>query len=147
MYLIKFNNIDTFIALNLALFVNAGILILAASSFNKNGLNVTSIEEAHKLISPLLGTSVAAVLFAVALIAAGQSSTITGTLAGQIIMEGYLNLRLQPWVRRLITRCLAIIPAIIVISYFGDSAIDDMLILSQIILSMQLGFAVIPLIP
>lgn len=143
---IKFNTIDTIIALNLALFVNAGILILAASSFNTNGLHVTSIEEAHKLIAPLLGTSAAAILFAVALIAAGQSSTVTGTLAGQIIMEGYLNLRLQPWVRRLITRSLAIIPAIIVIVYFGDSAIDDMLILSQIILSMQLGFAVIPLI-
>ena len=111
---IRFNTIDSVIALNLALFVNAGILILAASSFNKNGLQVTSIEQAYELISPLLGTSLAAILFAVALIAAGQSSTITGTLAGQIIMEGYLNLHLQPWVRRIITRSLAIIPAIIV---------------------------------
>jgi manganese transport protein len=143
---IRFNTIDSVIALNLALFVNAGILIVAAASFNVNGLQVTSIENAHELISPLLGTSLAAVIFAIALIAAGQSSTITGTLAGQIIMEGYLNLRIQPWVRRLITRCLAIGPAIITIIVLGDKAVDDMLIWSQILLSMQLGFAIIPLI-
>ena len=143
---IRFNNIDSVIALNLALFVNAGILIVAAASFNANGLQITSIENAHQLISPVLGTGLAAILFAVALIAAGQSSTITGTLAGQIIMEGYLNLRIQPWVRRMITRCLAIGPAIITISIVGDKAIDDMLIWSQILLSMQLGFAIIPLI-
>ena len=143
---IRFNTIDSVIALNLALFVNAGILIVAAASFNKNGLQVTSIENAHELISPLLGTGLAAILFAIALIAAGQSSTITGTLAGQIIMEGYLNLRIQPWVRRLITRCLAIGPAIITIIVLGDKAVDDMLIWSQILLSMQLGFAIIPLI-
>lgn len=143
---IRFNTIDSVIALNLALFVNAGILIVAAASFNVNGIKVTSIENAHELISPLLGTGIAAILFAIALIAAGQSSTITGTLAGQIIMEGYLNLRIQPWVRRLITRCLAIGPAIIIILIFGDKAVDDMLIWSQILLSMQLGFAIIPLI-
>jgi len=143
---IRFNTIDSVIALNLALFVNAGILIVAAASFNVNGLQITSIENAHQLISPLLGTGLAAILFAVALIAAGQSSTITGTLAGQIIMEGYLNLRIQPWVRRIITRCLAIGPAIIIIIIVGDKAIDDMLIWSQILLSMQLGFAIIPLI-
>ncbi len=143
---IKFNIIDSIIALNLALFVNAAILILAASSFNKMGLEVTGIEEAHKLLTPLMGTGLAAVLFAVALIAAGQSSTITGTLAGQIIMEGYLNLRLQPWVRRIITRLLAIVPAMITILYAGESVTDELLIASQIILSMQLGFAIVPLI-
>lgn len=143
---IRFNIIDSVIALNLALFVNAAILILAASSFNKNGLQITGIEEAHQFLTPLLGTGLAAILFAVALIAAGQSSTITGTLAGQIIMEGYLNLRLQPWVRRIITRMLAVVPAVITILFAGESATDDLLILSQIILSMQLGFAIIPLI-
>jgi manganese transport protein len=143
---IRFNTIDSVIALNLALFVNAGILIVAAASFNINGLQVTTIENAHELISPLLGTGLAAILFAVALIAAGQSSTITGTLAGQIIMEGYLDLRIQPWVRRLITRCFAIGPAILTILIFGDSVVNDMLIWSQILLSLQLGFAIIPLI-
>ncbi|MCD6069409.1 MAG: mntH [Bacteroidetes bacterium] len=143
---IRFNVIDSVIALNLALFVNAAILILAASSFNKNGLQVTGIEEAHEFLTPLMGTGLAAILFAVALIAAGQSSTITGTLAGQIIMEGYLNLRLQPWVRRIITRLLAVVPAMLVIIFVGESATDDLLILSQIILSMQLGFAIVPLI-
>ena len=143
---IKFNIIDSVIALNLALFVNAAILILAASSFNKLGLKVTGIEQAHELLTPLMGTGLAAVLFAVALIAAGQSSTITGTLAGQIIMEGYLNLRLQPWVRRIITRLLAIVPAMITIMYAGEAVTDELLIASQIILSMQLGFAIVPLI-
>jgi manganese transport protein len=143
---IRFNIIDSVIALNLALFVNGAILILAASSFNKNGLHVTSIEEAHEFLTPLLGTGMAAILFAVALIAAGQSSTITGTLAGQIIMEGYLNLRLQPWVRRMITRLLAVVPAMLTIIFVGEAATDDLLILSQIILSMQLGFAIVPLI-
>ena len=144
---IKFNNIDSVIALNLALFVNAAILILAASSFNKNGLTeVTSIEDAHKFLTPLLGTSVAAIFFAIALIAAGQSSTVTGTLAGQIIMEGYLNLRLQPWVRRIITRLIAIVPAFICLIVFGDGITEQLLIFSQVVLSMQLGFAIIPLI-
>lgn len=144
---IKFNFIDTFIALNLALFVNAAILILAAAAFFSNGLNhVSEIQDAHKLLNDVLGTKFAPVLFAIALIAAGQSSTLTGTLSGQIVMEGYLNLRIQPWLRRLITRLIAIIPAFIVIYLFGESATGQLLILSQVILSLQLGFAVIPLI-
>ena len=144
---IKANIIDTGIALNLALFVNAGILILAAATFHKNGLyNVSEIQDAYKYLEPMLGTSYARILFAVALIAAGQSSTLTGTLSGQIVMEGYLNIRLQPWLRRLITRLLAIIPAVIVIYIFGDGMTGELLILSQVILSLQLGFAVIPLI-
>lgn len=144
---LKYNFIDSTIALNLAFFVNAAILILAAATFHKNGFfQVAEIQDAHKLLEPILGTKWAPVLFAVALIAAGQSSTITGTLAGQIIMEGYLNFRMQPWVRRIITRLIAIIPAVIVISIFGESVTGKMLILSQVILSLQLGFAIIPLI-
>ncbi len=144
---LKYNFMDTAIALNLAFFVNAAILILAAATFYKNGLHeVAEIQDAHKLLEPLLGTQWAPILFAIALIAAGQSSTITGTLAGQIIMEGYLNLRIQPWVRRIITRLIAIIPAVIVISVFGEGVTGKLLILSQVILSLQLGFAIIPLI-
>jgi len=144
---IKYNIIDSAIALNLALFVNAAILILAAAVFYKNGYNgVSEIQDAHRLLEPLLGKSYAPILFAVALIAAGQSSTVTGTLAGQIVMEGYLDLRIAPWLRRIITRLLAVIPAILVISLLGESATGDMLILSQVILSMQLGFAIIPLL-
>jgi manganese transport protein len=144
---LKYNFIDSTIALNLAFFVNAAILILAAATFYKNGLfEVAEIQDAHQLLEPMLGTQWAPILFAVALIAAGQSSTITGTLAGQIIMEGYLNLRIQPWVRRIITRLIAIVPAVIVISIFGESVTGKMLILSQVILSLQLGFAIIPLI-
>jgi len=143
---IKFNFIDTTVALNLAFFVNAAILILAATAFYKNGLfEVAEIEDAHKLLEHIFG-GVAPTLFAVALIAAGQSSTITGTLAGQIIMEGHLNLRIVPWLRRLITRLLAIIPAFFTILYFGESSLGALLILSQVVLSLQLGFAVIPLI-
>ena len=143
---IKFNFIDTAIALNLAFFVNAAILILAAAAFYKNGLHeVAEIQDAHKLLEHIFG-GVAPTLFAIALIAAGQSSTVTGTLAGQIIMEGHLNLRIEPWLRRLITRTLAIIPAFFTILYFGDDAIGGLLILSQVVLSLQLGFAVIPLI-
>ncbi|MFM9989472.1 Nramp family divalent metal transporter [Flavobacterium sp.] len=144
---LKYNFIDSTIALNLAFFVNAAILILAAATFYKNGMfEVAEIQDAHQLLAPMLGTSWAPILFAIALIAAGQSSTITGTLAGQIIMEGYLNLRIQPWVRRIITRLIAIVPAVIVISVFGESVTGKMLILSQVILSLQLGFAIIPLI-
>ena len=144
---LKYNLIDSTIALNLAFFVNAAILILAAATFHKAGMfNVAEIQDAHQLLAPMLGTKWAPILFAVALIAAGQSSTITGTLAGQIIMEGYLNLRIQPWVRRIITRLIAIVPAVIVISVFGESVTGKMLILSQVILSLQLGFAIIPLI-
>lgn len=144
---IKYNFIDSTIALNLAFFVNAAILILAAATFYKNGMfNVAEIQDAHQFMEPILGTKWAPILFAVALIAAGQSSTITGTLAGQIVMEGYLNLRIQPWVRRIITRLIAIIPAVIVITIFGESVTGKLLILSQVILSLQLGFAIIPLI-
>jgi manganese transport protein len=144
---IKYNFIDSTIALNLAFFVNAAILILAAATFYRNGMyEVAEIQDAYRFLQPLLGTKWAPVLFAVALIAAGQSSTVTGTLAGQIIMEGYLNLRIQPWVRRIITRLIAIVPAVIVILIFGESVTGKMLILSQVILSLQLGFAIIPLI-
>lgn len=144
---IKFNFIDTTIALNLALFVNAAILILAAAAFFTTGrTDVAEIQDAHNLLHDVLGTKMAPALFAIALIAAGQSSTLTGTLSGQIVMEGYLNLRIQPWLRRLITRLIAIVPAFIVISIYGEKATGDLLILSQVILSMQLGFAIIPLI-
>jgi manganese transport protein len=144
---IKFNLIDSTIALNLAFFVNAAILVLAAATFYKSGLfNVSEINDAYKFLAPLIGNKIAPILFAIALIAAGQSSTLTGTLAGQIIMEGYLNLRIQPWLRRLLTRLLAIIPAIIAITVLGDSVTGELLILSQVILSLQLGFAIVPLI-
>lgn len=144
---IKFNLIDSTIALNLAFFVNAAILVLAASTFYKNGMfNVGEIQDAHNFLAPLLGTKWAPILFAVALIAAGQSSTITGTLAGQIVMEGYLNLRIQPWIRRIITRSIAIVPAVLTITYLGEESTGELLILSQVILSLQLGFAIVPLI-
>jgi manganese transport protein len=144
---LKLNFIDTTIALNLAFFVNAAILVLAAAVFFKTGrTDVAEIKDAHHLLDQLLGTKLAPVLFAVALIAAGQSSTVTGTLAGQIVMEGYLRLRINPWMRRLLTRLIAIIPAVIVILINGEDNIDDLLILSQVILSLQLGFAIIPLI-
>ncbi|RYF20356.1 MAG: iron/manganese transporter [Flavobacteriales bacterium] len=143
---IKFNFIDTAVALNLAFFVNAAILILAAAAFFKNGYHeVAEIQDAHRLLSHIFGP-IAPALFAIALIAAGQSSTVTGTLAGQIIMEGHLNLRIEPWLRRLITRLLAIIPAFCTILFFGDDALGGLLILSQVVLSLQLGFAIIPLI-
>jgi len=143
---LKFNLIDTTVALNLAFFVNAAILILAAAAFFKNGLHeVAEIQDAHKLLSNIFG-NIAPTLFAIALIAAGQSSTVTGTLAGQIIMEGHINLRIQPWLRRLITRLLAIIPAFFTILHYGDDALGGLLVLSQVVLSLQLGFAVIPLI-
>ena len=144
---IKFNRIDSTVALNIAFLVNAAILILAATVFFKTGnSNVGEIKEAHQLLAPLLGSKIAPILFAVALIAAGQSSTITGTLAGQIVMEGYLQLRINPWARRLLTRLLAIIPALIVILIYGEERVDALLVLSQVILSLQLGFAIIPLI-
>jgi manganese transport protein len=144
---LRLNLLDSTIALNLAFFVNAAILILAGAVFFKSGrTEVASITEAHKLLSPLLGSKMASILFAVALIAAGQSSTITGTLAGQIVMEGHLRLRINPLLRRLITRLLAIIPAVFVIGFSGESKVDQLLVFSQVILSLQLGFAVIPLI-
>jgi len=143
---LKMNFIDSAIALNLAFFVNAAILVLAGKVFFESGrTDVGEIKTAHELLKPMLG-SVAPVLFAVALIAAGQSSTITGTLAGQIVMEGYLRLRIAPWMRRLLTRLIAVIPAVIVILINGEENIDSLLILSQVILSLQLGFAIIPLI-
>lgn len=144
---LKWNLIDSSIALNIAFLVNAAILVLAATVFFKTGrTEVAEIKEAHQLLAPLLGSGVAPVLFAVALIAAGQSSTVTGTLAGQIVMEGYLRLRINPWIRRLITRLLAIIPAVLVIAIYGEQEVDSLLVFSQVILSMQLGFAIIPLI-
>jgi manganese transport protein len=144
---IKYNFIDSAIALNAAFFVNAAILILAASTFYKAGMfEVEDIQDAYKFLTPLLGTHWASILFGVALIAAGQSSTITGTLAGQIVMEGYLNLRIAPWLRRLITRLIAIIPAYIVILIYGESQTGALLVFSQVVLSLQLGFAIIPLI-
>ena len=144
---LKFNRIDSTIALNIAFFVNAAILVLAATVFFKTGNSgVAEIKDAHRLLQPLLGSTLAPKLFAIALIAAGQSSTITGTLAGQIVMEGYLQLRINPWVRRLLTRLLAIIPALLVIIIYGDDKVDALLVLSQVILSLQLGFAIIPLI-
>lgn len=144
---LKYNFIDSVIALNLAFFVNAAILILAAAVFFENGLyEVAEIQDAHALLEPLLGSKIAPAFFAIALIAAGQSSTLTGTLAGQIVMEGHLNLRIQPWVRRLITRMLAIIPALFTVIYFGEGSTGRLLVLSQVVLSLQLGFAIIPLI-
>lgn len=142
----KFNLFDSVIALNAAFFVNAAILILAASVFFKNGLEVTKLQQAHELISPLLGTTLAGAAFALALLVAGQASTLTGTLAGQIIMEGFLNFKIRPFLRRLITRMLAIVPAVIVILSSGDEGSYKLLILSQVILSLQLSFAVIPLV-
>jgi manganese transport protein len=143
---IKFNLWDTSIALNLAFFVNAAILILAASAFFRNGyFEVAEIQDAYKLLEHIFG-KIAPTLFAIALIASGQSSTITGTLAGQIIMEGHINLRIEPWLRRLLTRVLAIVPAIFTILYFGENGLGNLIILSQVVLSLQLGFAVIPLI-
>ncbi|HTL83102.1 MAG TPA: Nramp family divalent metal transporter, partial [Bacteroidia bacterium] len=144
---IRYNIFDSAIALNLALFVNAAILILAAAAFwNTGRTDVATISDAHNLLGGILGTKLAPILFAVALIAAGQSSTLTGTLSGQIVMEGYLNLRLTPWIRRLITRLIAIIPAVIVIKLYGEQKTEGLLVLSQVILSLQLGFAIIPLI-
>ena len=144
---IKYNFIDSAIALNAAFFVNSAILVLAASTFFNAGLfEVADIQDAHQLLEPLLGTNLAPILFGIALVAAGQSSTITGTLAGQIVMEGYLNLRIAPWLRRLITRVIAIIPAYIVIIIYGEGETGALLVFSQVILSLQLGFAVIPLI-
>ncbi len=142
----RFNLLDSVIALNGALIVNGAILVLAAAVFFKKGMVVTEIEQAHHLLEPLLGTTLASVLFAIALLSSGQSSTLTGTYAGQICMEGFLNLRLRPWLRRLLTRMLAILPALGTIYLLGESGTFSLLLLSQVILSMQLPFAVIPLI-
>jgi manganese transport protein len=144
---IKFASLDSALALTSALFINGAILVMAAAVFHGTGHEeVASIEDAYQLLSPLLGTGAASVLFAVALLASGQNSTLTGTLAGQIVMEGFVNIRLRPWLRRLITRLLAIVPAIIVVGIYGDGGADPLLILSQVILSLQLSFAVFPLV-
>ncbi len=143
----RMNLVDTVVALNAALFVNGAILVLAAAAFHRSGhTEVASLSEAHRLLEPILGTSLASTLFAVALLSAGQSSTITGTLAGQIVMEGFLRVRVQPWVRRLISRGLAIVPAVVVIVLQGERAVDSLLVLSQVVLSLQLSFAVVPLV-
>src|SRR3954464_12881261 len=142
----RFNLIDSVVALNGALLVNAAILVMSAAVFFKRGLVVTDIKDAHLLLAPLMGTSMAGVMFAVALLCSGQSSTLTGTMAGQIVMEGFLNFRMRPWLRRLLTRMVAVIPAAITILSTGERGAYKLLILSQVILSMQLPFAVIPLI-
>jgi manganese transport protein len=130
----------------LALFINAAILILAAAAFHWSGhQDVAEIQDAYKLLSPMLGVGIASALFAIALLASGQNSTLTGTLAGQIVMEGFINIRLRPWLRRLITRGIAIVPALGVIGYYGEGKTTELLIASQVVLSMQLGFAVWPL--
>ncbi|MGV3465518.1 MAG: Nramp family divalent metal transporter [Heyndrickxia sp.] len=144
---IKFATIDSTVALMLALFVNAAILILAAAAFHTTGHNdVAEIQDAYHLLDPILGSGVAAIFFGIALLASGQNSTLTGTLAGQIVMEGFLNVRIKPWLRRLITRLIAIIPAVIVTIIFGEKGTGQLLILSQVILSLQLSFAVVPLV-
>jgi manganese transport protein len=143
---IRFATIDSTVALMSALFINAAILIVAAAAFHSRGAVVDEIGKAHELLAPMLGTTVAGVLFAVALLASGQNSTLTGTLAGQIVMEGFLEIRLRPWLRRLITRAVAIVPAVIVAALQGEQGTAKLLVLSQVILSLQLPFAVVPLI-
>jgi manganese transport protein len=144
---IRFATLDSTVALLFAFFINAAILILAAATFHNTGhQEVADIGDAYRLLAPLLGTTMASTLFAVALLASGQNSTITGTLAGQIVMEGFLNIRLPAWLRRLITRLIAIIPAVIVTAMYGERGAGGLLILSQVILSLQLSFAVIPLV-
>ena len=144
---IRFASIDSAVALMSALFINAAILVMAAATFHGTGhQDVADISDAYQLLSPLLGTTMASVLFAVALLCSGQNATLTGTLAGQIVMEGFINLRLRPWLRRLITRIIAIIPAIVVVYLYGERGAGPLLILSQVILSLQLPFAVFPLV-
>jgi manganese transport protein len=142
----RYNFFDSAIALNAALFINAAILILSAAVFFKQGVVVTEIQQAHVMLDPLLGTAAASVLFAVALLLAGQSSTLTGTLAGQVVMEGFLNIRMQPWIRRAVTRGVAIVPAVATILLYGEGEVYQLLIFSQVILSLQLPFAVVPLV-
>lgn len=144
---IRFANVDSVAALMLALFVNAAILILAAAVFHRNGrFEIAEIGDAYKLLSPMLGVGVASTLFAVALLASGQNSSLTGTLAGQVVMEGFLHFRMKPWLRRLLTRSLAIVPTVIVTTIYGERGTANLLLLSQVILSLQLSFAVFPLI-
>jgi len=144
---IKYSTWDSTIALFFALFINAAILILSAATFHKAGMtDVAEISDAYHLLAPMLGTTLGSILFGVALLASGQNSTLTGTLAGQIVMEGFLNIRIAAWLRRLITRLIAIIPAVIVTAMYGEQGTIDLLILSQVILSLQLSFAVVPLV-
>jgi manganese transport protein len=144
---IRYNFLDSAIALNFAFLINAAILVMAAASFHRHGMTqVAEIQDAYHTLSPLLGIPFASVLFAVALLCSGQNSTLTGTLAGQIVMEGFLNIQLTPWLRRLITRLIAIIPAIIAVAFYGASGMAKLLIFSQVILSLQLSFAVFPLV-
>ncbi|UOR05267.1 Nramp family divalent metal transporter [Hymenobacter aerilatus] len=144
---IKFATIDSTVSLLLAFFVNGAILVTSAAAFHYNGYrDVADITDAHKLLAPVLGAGAASVLFAVALLASGQNSTLTGTLAGQIVMEGFLDLKLKPWMRRLITRSIAVVPAFVVTLLYGEHGTSELLVLSQVILSFQLSFAVIPLV-
>ncbi len=144
---IKFATIDSTVSLLLAFFINAAILIVAAATFHTTGnTDVADIHDAHKMLAPILGTTFASIFFAIALLASGQNSTLTGTLAGQIVMEGFLNIRLKPWLRRLVTRLIAVIPALIVTIIYGEKGTTNLLVLSQVILSMQLSFAVVPLV-
>jgi manganese transport protein len=144
---ITFGTIDSTVALSIALFINSAILILAAASFHFSGhQDVAEIQDGYKLLSPLLGVAPASAIFAIALLASGQNSTLTATMAGQIVMEGFLQIRLKPWLRRLLTRLVAIVPALLTIVFLGEGSTTNLLILSQVILSLQLSFAVIPLI-
>ncbi|HUK35319.1 MAG TPA: divalent metal cation transporter, partial [Vicinamibacterales bacterium] len=144
---IRFATIDSSVALMFALFINAAMLVMAASVFHGSGHDaVADIGDAYQLLSPLLGTKLASVLFAVALLCSGQNATLTGTLAGQIVMEGFINLRLRPWLRRLMTRLIAIVPAVIVVWLYGEKGTGQLIILSQVVLSLQLSFAVFPLV-
>jgi manganese transport protein len=144
---IRFASIDSAVALMFALFINAAILVMASATFHGTGhQDVADIADAHQLLAPLLGTTMASVLFAVALLCSGQNSTLTGTLAGQIVMEGFINLRIRPWLRRLITRGLAIVPAIVIVALYGERGTGPLIILSQVVLSLQLPFAVFPLV-
>ncbi|HTX79994.1 MAG TPA: Nramp family divalent metal transporter [Longilinea sp.] len=144
---IRYGTIDSTSALMGALFINAAILVLSAATFHTTGhQDVAEIQDAYQLLAPLLGTGLASLLFAIALLASGQNSTLTGTLSGQIVMEGFLNIHIRPWLRRLITRALAIVPAIVVIAVYGEGSATSLLVLSQVVLSVQLSFAVIPLV-
>ncbi|GGA37269.1 Nramp family divalent metal transporter [Paenibacillus physcomitrellae] len=144
---IKYMTWDSTIALTFALLINSAILIVSAATFHVNGMtSVAEIGDAYHLLTPIVGTTLGSIMFAVALLASGQNSTLTGTLAGQIVMEGFVNIRLKPWLRRLITRLIAIIPAVIVTAMYGESGIQDLLVFSQVVLSLQLPFAVVPLV-
>ena len=144
---VKYAVIDSTVALGFALFINAAILVLGAAAFHRRGMHdIADISQAYQLLTPVLGASLASTLFAAALLCSGQNSTLTGTLAGQIVMEGFIHLRLRPWLRRLITRLMAIVPAAIVIGLMGEGQLTNLLILSQVVLSFQLPFAVVPLV-